>query len=128
MTPVFALSYYGTYALPEEAPPSWSAGMQPFLASLGLLQPGDTGTYDRYGLVSCTLARGAGPRHASVVPSYRRRRVSRPGMHQGQTNWDPVHTCMMSWKGDRPASDPGVHRRTPVRFCLRGEPFVLHRR
>ena len=19
-----------------------------------------------------------------------------PGMHQGQTNWDPVHTCMMS--------------------------------
>lgn len=75
MTPVFALSYYGTYALPEEAPPSWSAGMQPFLASLGLLQPGDTGTYDRYGLVSCTLARGAGPRYASVVPSYRRRRV-----------------------------------------------------
>ena len=50
LTPAFALSYFLSYALPEESPPGWLAALQDPLMNAGLLEVGSTAVYDRYGL------------------------------------------------------------------------------
>lgn len=52
LTPVFALSYFLAYGLPQEAPPGWLAHLQEPLTNAGLLD-GSTAAYDRYGLFYC---------------------------------------------------------------------------
>lgn len=50
LTPVFALSYFLAYGLPQESPPGWLAQLREPLADAGLLE-GSTAVYDRYGLI-----------------------------------------------------------------------------
>lgn len=49
LTPVFALSYFLAYGLPQESPPGWLAQLREPLTDAGLLD-GSTVVYDRYGL------------------------------------------------------------------------------
>jgi hypothetical protein len=51
ITPAFALSYFSTYGMPEELPSPWLAELQDPLVEAGLLDPGSTSVYDRYGIV-----------------------------------------------------------------------------
>ena len=53
VTPVFALSYFLAYGLPQESPPDWLAQLREPLADAGLLDAGSTAVYDRYGLFYC---------------------------------------------------------------------------
>lgn len=52
LTPVFALSYFLAYGLPQESPPGWLASLREPLTDAGLLD-GSTVMYDRYGLFYC---------------------------------------------------------------------------
>lgn len=51
ITPAFALSYFSAYDMPEESPSPWLAGLQDPLVEAGLLDPGSTTLYDRYGML-----------------------------------------------------------------------------
>ena len=51
ITPAFALSYFSAYAVPGESPSPWLAALQDPLTDAGLLEPGSTSVYDRYGVL-----------------------------------------------------------------------------
>jgi hypothetical protein len=51
ITPAFALSYFSVYAVPGESPSPWLAALQDPLVGAGLLEPGSTTVYDRYGVL-----------------------------------------------------------------------------
>ena len=51
ITPAFALSYFSGYAMPGESPRPWLAALQDPLVRAGLLVPGSTTVYDRYGML-----------------------------------------------------------------------------
>ena len=51
ITPAFALSYFSAYAVPGESPSSWLAALQDPLVRAGLVEPGSTTVYDRYGVL-----------------------------------------------------------------------------
>ena len=51
VTPAFALSYFSAYAVPGESPRPWLAALQDPLADAGLLEPGFTIVYDRFGVL-----------------------------------------------------------------------------
>lgn len=51
ITPAFALSFFSAYGMPEESPSPWLAGLRDPLLEAGLLDPGSTTVYDRYGML-----------------------------------------------------------------------------
>ena len=51
LTPAFALSYLSAYAAPGESARPWLAALRDPLLRAGLLDPGSTAVYDRYGLL-----------------------------------------------------------------------------